>query len=269
MRPRHLAGVLCLSVAVTAAAALPAAAAAVPAATADSAETTALLDPAVARTGPVLRVVTFNVFQDLDAGRHRHDWKRLRTHADVVLLHETARFRVSDMVRSRGWKVFQAAGDRGESAVVVRRAAVRSAGRPLVRRMVSAHDCAGAAIGPRFLVSARLVLRNGSHLRVASTHLPHAGCSDAGSHRITPHLRSWVLTPRLRLVIGADWNRRVRSDPGGLGASTRLRPRGVGIDGFQVDRRIRLRGTARLGHDADWDSDHEPVRVVLRPRAAG
>jgi len=213
----------------------------------------------------VLRVVTLNVFQDLDAAQHRHDWKRLRSRADVVLLQETAGFRSADMVRSRRWKVFQAAGDRGESAVVVRRAAVRSAGGLQVRRMVSGHDCAGAAIGPRFVVSARLVLDDGSHLRVASTHLPHAGCSDAVYHRMTRHLRTWVRHHRQPLVLGADWNRRVRSDPGGLGASTRLRPRGVGIDGFQVDRRLRVRSTTRLGHDAGWaTSDHEPVRVTLR-----
>jgi endonuclease/exonuclease/phosphatase family metal-dependent hydrolase len=255
MRQRRLAGALCLAAALVAT--TPASTAPASAAPAGAASATA--------GPPRVRVVTFNVFQDLDAAQHRRDWVSLRTHADVVLLQETAGFRVSDMVRSRRWKVFQAAGDRGESAVVVRRSAVRSAGRLLVRHVLSAQDCAGAGIGPRFLVSARLVLRGGAHLRVASTHLPHAGCSDAVYHRMTRHLRSWVRHHRQPLVIGADWNRRVRSDPGRLGATTRLRPRGVGIDGFQVDGRLRVRRTARLGHDADWASDHEPVRVVIRP----
>jgi len=120
-----------------------------------------------AKSRPALRVVTFNVFQDLDAAQHRRDWLALRHRADVVLLQETEGFRVADLVASRRWKVFQAGGDAGESAVVVRRSAVRSAGSLLVRRVLSAQDCAGAGIGPRYLVSARLVLRNGATLRVA------------------------------------------------------------------------------------------------------
>jgi len=218
-----------------------------------------------AKSRPALRVVTFNVFQDLDAAQHRQDWLALRHRADVVLLQETEGFRVADLVASRRWKVFQAGGDAGESAVVVRRSAVRSAGGLLVRRVLSAQDCAGAGIGPRYLVSARLVLRNGATLRVASTHLPHAGCSNAVYHRMTTHVRAWVRHHRQRLVIGADWNRRDRSDQGRLGATTRLSPHGVGIDGFQVDRRVRVGRASRLGHDVDWASDHEPVRVTVRP----
>jgi len=213
---------------------------------------------------PPLRVVTFNAFQDLDAAQHRHDWLALRTRADVVLLQETAGFRVADVVRSRRWRVFQSGGARGESAVVVRRSAVRSAGTMRVTHVLSARDCSGAGIGPRFLVSVRLALRGGGHLQVASTHLPHAGCSDAVYRRMIGHLRVWVRHHRQPLLIGADWNRRVRSDPGRLGATTRLNPHGVGIDGFQVDRKVTVRRTARLGHDATWASDHEPVRVAVR-----
>lgn len=245
MRLRRLAGPLCLAAALLS-------------------PSTAAGDDA-AKSRPVLRVVTFNVFQDLGTTQHRQDWLALRHRADVVLLQETAGFRVADMVRSRRWKVFQAGGDAGESAVVVRRSAVRSAGGLLVRRVLSAQECAGAGIGPRYLVSARLVLRVGATLRIASTHLPHAGCSDAVYHRMTTHVRAWVRHHRERLLIGADWNRRVRSDPGRLGATTRLRPHGVGIDGSQVDRRLRVGRASRLGHDADWASDHEPVRVTVRP----
>jgi endonuclease/exonuclease/phosphatase family metal-dependent hydrolase len=249
MRLRLLAGPLCVSAALLASS---------PAGVVNA-------SPAAATSGAGLRVVTFNVFQDLGAREHRRDWKSLRKRADVVLLQETAGFRVSDMVRSPRWKVFQADVDRGESAVVVRRAAVRSAGRPLVRRLLPAQDCAGAGIGPRFLVSAQLILRNGARLRVASTHLPHAGCSGAVYHRMTRHLRAWVRHHRERLVIGADWNRRVRSDPGELAEKTRLRPHGIGIDGFQVDQRLHVGGAGRLGRDGDWASDHEPVRVTIRP----
>jgi endonuclease/exonuclease/phosphatase family metal-dependent hydrolase len=261
---RPLASALCLAACLAASgltAPTPAAASAAASADASAAATAAT----TARARPPLRVVTFNVFQDLDTAQHRHDWRALRRHADVVLLQETAGFRVSDVVGTRRWKVFQAAGDRGESAVVVRRSAVRSATRRQVKHVLSAQDCAGAGIGPRFLVSVRLVLHDGTRLRVASTHLPHAGCSDVVYARMIRHLRAWVRHHPPRLVIGADWNRRVRSDPGRLGATTRLRPRGVGIDGFQVDQRLRVVRTSRLGHGADWASDHEPVRVTIRP----
>jgi endonuclease/exonuclease/phosphatase family metal-dependent hydrolase len=215
------------------------------------------------RTQPALRVVTFNVFQNLGLPAHRQDWRRLRSRADVVLLQETTGFRVRDMVHSRRWRAVQADGDRAESAVVVRRSAVRKVGAVRIRRISSSHDCEGADIGPRYVVSARLVLRGGARIRVASTHLPHPGCADSVYAAAIRHLRRWVRGHHGRLVIGADWNRTVADDPGGLGAHTRLRPYGVGIDGFEVDHRLHVVRTHRLGGDEDWASDHEPVRVTL------
>src|SRR3954454_17372961 len=51
---------------------------------------TAAADDGVSRATnrPVLRVVTFNVFQDVGAALHRQDWLALRHRADVVLLQE-------------------------------------------------------------------------------------------------------------------------------------------------------------------------------------
>lgn len=212
---------------------------------------------------PSLRVVTFNVFQDLSPAQHRQDWEHLKSHADVVLLQETQGFRVSAMVTGPAWTVIQAEGVRGESSVVVRRSAVRSVARSHVRWMLGLHECRGAGIGARYLVSAVLVLRDGSRLRVASTHLPHAGCADAVYDEMVRHVQKWVQGHPQRLLIGADWNREVASDPGDFRAKTRLRPHGVGIDGFQVDRRLSTRGIRRLGSDEDWVSDHEPVRVAV------
>jgi endonuclease/exonuclease/phosphatase family metal-dependent hydrolase len=129
--------------------------------------------------------------------------------------------------------------------------------------VLGAHPCARAGIGPRYLVSAVLVLHDGSRLRVTSTHLPHAGCADAVYDAMVSHVQRWVRHHPQQLVIGADWNRPIATDPGDFRSRTRLRPHGVGIDGFQVDRRVRTRGTRALGTDGDWLSDHEPVRVLV------
>jgi endonuclease/exonuclease/phosphatase family metal-dependent hydrolase len=218
---------------------------------------------ATAKRSVTLRVVTFNVFQDLGLDEHRSDWEALKRRADVVLLQETAGFRVSDMVTGNRWQVFQGQGLRGESAVVVRRSAVRSTGRLHVRHVLAPQDCNRAGIGPRYLVSAVLVLRDGSRLWVTSTHLPHAGCSDAVYDEMVSRVQTWVGHHHQHLVIGADWNRDVESDPGDFRSRTRLRPHGVGIDGFQVDRRLGTKGTRALGSEDDWLSDHEPVRITI------
>jgi endonuclease/exonuclease/phosphatase family metal-dependent hydrolase len=218
-----------------------------------------------ARDRPTIRLVTFNIYKDLDRAEWQADWNRLKTSADIVFLQETPNVRVRSLADRRTWKVFQARAQYpGEVALAVRGSAVRTVARFHVVRMLTHRSCRpGLVVGSRYLATARVVLRDGRALTIAATHLPPGNCS--GPYRtMIAHVRSWAKAHQSHLVLGADWNRAITRDPGDIAGSTNLRPHGVGIDGFQINRRIPVTRTRILGSDAEYHSDHVPVQVTIR-----
>lgn len=213
-----------------------------------------------------VRLVTFNIYKDLDHPKWRADWNRFARQADIVFLQETTNVRVRTLVHSRTWRVQQATGQySSEVTIAFRRSVVRGISGFHVVRMLTHRSCrAGLVVGSRYLATAHLVLTDGRTLTVAATHLPPGSCTNDTYERMAANVRAWAKEHQSQLVLGADWNQQINNDPGNISQATSLRPHGIGIDGFQINKRIVVTRTRLLGSDSDYFSDHVPVQVTIR-----
>jgi endonuclease/exonuclease/phosphatase family metal-dependent hydrolase len=217
-------------------------------------------------TPQTVRLVTFNVFKDLDHAEWQADWNRLARRADIVFLQETANVRVRALADARSWEVRQAKGRyAGEVTLAFRASAVGTVSHFHVVRMLSERSCRpGLVVGSRYLATARVVLNDGRRLTVAVTHLPPGSCTNDTYQRMISHVRAWAKAHQNQLVLGADWNQQIKNDPGDISRNTRLRPHGVGIDGFQINTSFAVTGSRAVGTGAGYYSDHVPVHVTVR-----
>jgi endonuclease/exonuclease/phosphatase (EEP) superfamily protein YafD len=223
--------------------------------------------PSSGSTAPrAVRLVTFNVFKDLDHAKWQADWNRLAKRADIVFLQEAVNVRVRTLANRRAWKVRQATGQYSDDvALAFRTSVVRTISKFHVVRMLTHRSCRpDLVVGSRYLATARVVLTDGRALTVAVTHLPPGSCTNDTYQRMMSHVHSWARAHQGQLVLGADWNQQVKNDPGNISRNTRLRPHGVGIDGFQIKMSLTVTGSQALGTDADYHSDHVPVQVTIR-----
>lgn len=217
------------------------------------------------RVAQSVSLVTFNLDKNLGPRRWQHDWDRFKTKADIVFFQEASKIRVSTLATSPTWRVLQATG-RYSSEVAL---AVRSKSVPTVVdfhvKYVLPHQSCGShhGVGSRYLAFAHVVLADGRRLTVASTHLPPARCFGSPYSTMMKRVRTWARNHQRHLALGADWNKRVTGDPGSFVQKTALRPRGVGIDGFQISERIPAGSARRIGVDSDYRSDHIPVQVGI------
>jgi endonuclease/exonuclease/phosphatase family metal-dependent hydrolase len=213
-----------------------------------------------------VRLVTFNVFKDLDQAKWQSDWNHLARRADIVFLQEAVNVRVQTLADRRTWRVRQATGQYADDvALAFRASAVRSISNFHVVRMLTHRSCRpNLVVGSRYLATARVVLNDGRALTVAVTHLPPGSCTNDTYQRMISHVHAWAKAHQSQLTLGADWNQQIKNDPGNISRDTRLRPHGVGIDGFQINTSLAVTGTRALGSDADYYSDHVPVQVTIR-----
>lgn len=223
--------------------------------------------PASAATAPrTVRLVAFNIYKSLDHAKWQTDWNRIAKQADIAFLEETPNVRVRTLVNKRTWTVRQATGQyRSEVTLVFRRSVARKVSNVHVVRMLTHRSCrSDLVVGSRYLATAHVVLTNARALTVAVTHLPPGSCTNDTYERMAAHVRTWATAHQRRLVLGADWNQQLKNDPGGISKATDLRAHGVGIDGFQINKRITVTRTRLLGSDSDYFSDHVPVQVTIR-----
>jgi endonuclease/exonuclease/phosphatase family metal-dependent hydrolase len=217
-------------------------------------------------TPHTVRLVTFNVLKDLGHAKWQADWNRLAGQADIVFLQEAVNVRVRTLANRRAWEVRQATGRYADDvALAFRASVVRSISNFHVVRMLTHRSCRpDLVVGTRYLATAHVVLDDGRALTIAVTHLPPGSCTNDTYQRMMSHVHAWAQAHQSQLALGADWNQQVKNDPGNISRDTRLRPHGIGIDGFQVNMSLAVTGTRALGTDADYYSDHVPVQVTIR-----
>jgi endonuclease/exonuclease/phosphatase family metal-dependent hydrolase len=217
-----------------------------------------------------LRVVTANLaFRGPQAVRG--DWDTIGPNADIVFVQEAKNVRLRDIL-DETWAVRQdtSSEDRQGSAVVIRKAAVKSMGDLLLVKGTGASNCDTAEEGgimTRWIARVDVQLHNNRWIRAAALHMPPARCQNGpGSPYavMADNVVAFAKRSEPLLVLGADWNTVVDTDPNEIGARTGLKPRGPDtgsrIDGFYVSPGI---GTNNLHPLAPTGSDHRPVQMTI------
>ncbi|MDC0712204.1 endonuclease/exonuclease/phosphatase family protein [Stigmatella sp. ncwal1] len=216
-----------------------------------------------------LRVVTANLaFRGPDAVRN--DWNTIGPEADIVFVQEAKNVRLRDILGD-AWAVRQdtSSEDRQGSAVVIRKSAVKSVGDLQLVKGTDASDCNSpeGGIMTRWIARVDVQLNNNRWLRATSLHMPPARCQNGlGSPYavMADNVVAFAKRSEPLLVLGADWNKVVDSDPNEIGSRTSLKPRGPDtgsrIDGFYVSPAIN---TADLHPLPQTGSDHRPVKMTI------
>ncbi len=216
-----------------------------------------------------VRVITANVDFVLSPATVRSDIAQFAGRADVILIQEAKNVVLRNLVDTSIWNVKQdtSSSDRAGSAILVRRSQVTSVDDFHLVLGVNSSSCPGGGIETRWMAVATLNLNNGGRLVVAALHMPPARCQTGiGSSydRMSDNVVQLSRDHPDRLVMGADWNKVVLSDPNNIVArcSGRLvvrAPQGS-IDGFMIPANLNSDSAQSL---ASTHSDHRPVLVTL------
>ncbi|NVJ03799.1 endonuclease/exonuclease/phosphatase family protein [Myxococcus sp. AM001] len=215
-----------------------------------------------------LRVVTANLdFHRAEAARR--DWNTIGPEADIVFVQEAKYVRMREILGD-GWAVRQdtSSEDRQGSAVIIRKSAVKSIGELQLVKGVDASACPGGGIMTRWIARVDVQLHNNRWIRVASLHMPPDRCQTGLASpyaRMADSVVAFANRSDRLLVLGADWNKVVDSDPNEIGARTGLKPRGpdsgLRIDGFYVSQAIGTQGLEFLPQTGD--NKHRPVKMNI------
>lgn len=229
-----------------------------------------------------LRVVTANISFALGPKKVKADFAEYSTKADIILVQEARDVKLKNLVDTKVWAVRQnvsSSATRG-SAILVRKSIAKSGGIGKLRLIkgVGASSCPGGGIGTRYIARVNVALKGGPTVKLASVHMPPKRCWGPVYNTMANRVVSMVKNTSGSLIVGGDWNKKVRSDPNNIrlrtGRSLKIRAPKDSIDGFYFRPSARLRSGSykkpalqtvgdakRL---AKTHSDHRPVRMIMR-----
>lgn len=221
-----------------------------------------------------LRVTTYNLnFGRTDRENVRNDLGAMMAASDVLLLQEAKTFSIQALVDELGlggqFAVRQSLASDAEqgSAIVIRRSAVSDIG--ALQLVFGVGEPFGCSMLTRYIAKVRLVTTNGTVVNVASAHFPPGYCSADAYERMMANTVQLLQNNYGSMILGADWNKTLRSNPNNLFGRTdnRYRFRSPEICGDQdkpcIDGMVfATRFDATNAVIIEGGSDHDAIKAT-------
>lgn len=217
-----------------------------------------------------LRIVTANVDFALPGDKVKLDLERILKHADIITFQEAKSVNINALIKDPKWKVLQnmSSSAKKGSGIAYNSEVVK------VKRhgMKVGTTARGRAIQTRFIMWAVFTYHDSTNephdLLVISMHLPPKRYWAVLYNVMLASLMVLLRSKSSRaIVVGADWNRHVRSDNVLTTYARKAGGRfyGVGIDGFLFIPK-GLWKYKKVDSLFDTHSDHDPVQLTIEAR---
>ncbi len=216
-----------------------------------------------------LNIITANVDFALKPGAVQDDLEHLITQGEIIVFQEAKYVDIDRLIKDPEWEVIQYNDSESEKGSGVAYKKTRIRHKRVNKRLGTSPR--GRKILSRYIVWAQLFVKDSTGderaLVVASVHLPPQRYAALYPFYLAS-LAGFIRLRKSPVVIGGDWNRRVRHDKGLKKFADMFNGsfHGVGIDGFLIvpkGRRLKVSDVKEL---AKTHSDHHPVRMTLTYR---
>lgn len=168
-----------------------------------------------------VRVLTYNLdFNRTNRENVRNDLGAMLDRSDVLLLQEAKTFSIQALVDELGrggeFAVRQDLSSSAKmgSAIVIRKAVTSSIGS--LNLILGVDEPFGCSLQTRYIARVQLTTTNGTVLNVASAHFPPGYCPESTYTRMMDNTVQVLQNNYGTMILGADWNKSLRTNPNNI-----------------------------------------------------